>query len=183
MSLGLSGVRLVISDDHAGLKAARRSIFGGIPWQRCQFQLSLSVQQNAGQHVPRQTMKAKVAAGIREIFNASDHTTAETNLAKTVRKYAKIASKLADWLEQNIPEGLPVFAFPAVHQRRLRTTNVVGRLNREIHRRSSVVSILPNQPSCLRLNSAVLVEQDEEWQVHKRANLTIYEKGMPPLQS
>jgi putative transposase len=176
---GLSGVRLIISDDHAGLKAARKAVFGGIPWQRCQFHL----QQNAGQHVPRQSMKAEVAADIRKIFNAPDRATAEAYLAETVRKYAKIASKLADWLEQNIPEGLTVFAFPAAHQRRLRTTNVVERLNREIHRRSHVVSIFPNEASCLRLISAVLVEQDEEWQVHGRMYLTIYEEGSPPSQS
>jgi putative transposase len=176
---GLSGVRLIISDDHAGLKAARKAVFGGIPWQRCQFHL----QQNAGQHVPRQSMKAEVAADIRKIFNAPDRPTAESYLAETVRKYAKIASKLADWLEQNIPEGLTVFAFPAAHQRRLRTTNVVERLNREIHRRSSVVSIFPNEASCLRLISAVLVEQDEEWQVHGRMYLTIQEEGSPPSQS
>jgi len=179
VSRGLSGVRLIISDDHAGLKAARKAVFGGIPWQRCQFHL----QQNAGQHVPRQSMKAEVAADIRKIFNAPDRTTAEAYLAETVRKYAKIASKLADWLEQNIPEGLTVFAFPAAHQRRLRTTNVVERLNREIHRRSSVVSIFPNEASCLRLISAVLVEQDEEWQVHGRMYLTIQEEGSPPSQS
>jgi transposase-like protein len=176
---GLSGMRLIISDDHAGLKAARKAVFGGIPWQRCQFHL----QQNAGQHVPRQSMKAEVAADIRKIFNAPDRTTAEAYLAETVRKYSKTASKLADWLEQNIPEGLTVFAFPAAHQRRLRTTNVVERLNREIHRRSSVVSIFPNEASCLRLISAVLVEQDEEWQVHGRMYLTIYEEGSPPSQS
>jgi transposase-like protein len=179
VSRGLSGVRLIISDDHAGLKAARKAVFDGSPWQRCQFHL----QQNAGQHVPRQSMKAEVAADIRKIFNAPDRTTAEAYLAETVRKYAKIASKLADWLEQNIPEGLTVFAFPAAHQRRLRTTNVVERLNREIHRRSSVVSIFPNEASCLRLISAVLVEQDEEWQVHGRMYLTIYEEGSPPPQS
>jgi putative transposase len=179
VSRGLSGVRLIISDDHAGLKAARKAVFGGIPWQRCQFHL----QQNAGQHVPRQSMKAEVAANIRKIFNAPDRTTAEAYLAETVRKYSKTASKLADWLEQNIPEGLTVFAFPAAHQRRLRTTNVVERLNRETHRRSSVVSIFPNEASCLRLISAVLVEQDEEWQVHGRLYLTIQEEGSPPSQS
>jgi putative transposase len=179
VSRGLSGVRLIISDDHAGLKAARKAVFGGVPWQRCQFHL----QQNAGQHVPRQSMKVEVAADIRKIFNAPDRATAEAYLTETVRKYSKTASKLADWLEQNIPEGLTVFAFPAAHQRRLRTTNVVERLNREIHRRTCVVSIFPNEASCLRLISAVLVEQDEEWQVHGRMYLTIYAEGSPPSQS
>jgi putative transposase len=108
---GLGGVRLIISDDHSGLKAARLAVFGGIPWQRCQFHL----QVNASAYVPRKEMLAEVAADIRMIFNAPDRPTAETYLAKTVQKYAKTASRLADWLEKNIPEGLTVFSFPAEH--------------------------------------------------------------------
>jgi transposase-like protein len=175
VSRGLSGVRLIISDDHSGLKAARLAVFGGIPWQRCQFHL----QQNATAYVPRQSMLAEVAADIRRIFNAPDRPTAEAYLAQTVRKYAKSASKLADWLEKNISEGLTVFAFPTAHQRRLRTTNMMERLNREIHRRSSVVSIFPSESSCLRLISALLVEQDDEWQLG-RIYLTIVPKGVSP---
>lgn len=173
VSRGLSGVRLVISDDHAGLKAARLAVFGGVPWQRCQFHL----QQNAGAYIPRQSMKAEVAADIRKIFNAPDRATAESYLAHTVQKYTKTASKLAEWLEKNIPEGLPVFAFPAAHQRKLRTTNMVERLNREIHRRTSVASIFPSEKSCLRLISALLIERDEEWQVFGRVYLTFREEG------
>jgi putative transposase len=167
-SRGMSGVRLIVSDDHSGLKAARRAVFGGVPWQRCQFHL----QQNAGAHVPRQSMKAEVAADIRKIFNAPDRPTAEMYLTQIVQKYAKTASKLADWLEKNIPEGLTVLAFPVAHQRRLRTTNMVERLNREIHRRTRVVTIFPNEKSCLRLISAFLVERDEDWQVLDRLYLS-----------
>jgi len=161
---GLRGVRLIVSDSHAGLKAARQAVFGGVPWQRCQFHL----QQNAQAYVPRKDMQAEVAADIRMIFNAPDRATAEQYLARTVQKYAKTASKLADWLEKNIPEGLTVFAFPAEHQRRLRTTNGVERLNREIDRRTTVVSIFPNEAACLRLISAILVETDEAWQTNKK---------------
>ena len=164
---GLCGVRLLISDDHAGLKAARRAVFGGVPWQRCQFHL----QQNASAYCPRQSMKAEVAADIRKIFNAPDRATAETYLARTVQKYAKTASRLAEWLEKNIPEGLTVLDFPLAHQRKLRTTNMVERLNREIHRRTAVASIFPSESSCLRLISAFLVEQDEDWQVFGRVYL------------
>ena len=160
---GLSGVQLIISDDHAGLKAARQAVFGGIPWQRCQFHL----QQNAGAYVPRKEMLAEVAADIRTVFNAPDRPTAEAYLAKIVQKYAKSASRLADWLEKNIPEGLTVFAFPASHQRKIRTTNGLERVNREVHRRSQVVSIFPNESACLRLISAILMEIDEEWQTGK----------------
>ena len=157
---GLSGIQLITSDDHAGLKAARIAVFGGIPWQRCQFHL----QQNASAYVPRKELRAEVAADIRTIFNAPDRPMAEAYLKKTVEKYAKNASRLADWMEKNIPEGLTVFAFPTRHQRKLRTSNPIERLNREIRRRSTVVSIFPNEAACLRLISAVLMEYDEEWQ-------------------
>ena len=106
---GLCGVQLITSDDHPGLKAARQAVFGGIPWQRCQFHL----QQNATAYVPHRDQLTEVAADIRTIFNAPDQPTAEAYLAKTVQKYAKTASRLANWLEKNIPEGLSVFAFPA----------------------------------------------------------------------
>ena len=92
----------------------------------------------------------------------TDRPTAEAYLAKIVQKYAKSASRLADWLEKNIPEGLTAFAFPTSHQRKIRTTNGLERVNREVHRRSQVVSIFPNESACLRLISAILMEIDEE---------------------
>jgi transposase-like protein len=88
---GLSGVELVISDAHPGLQAARKAVFGGVPWQRCQFHL----QQNASSYVPRQELKAEVAADIRAIFNAPNRSEADALLARTVQKYSKSASKLA----------------------------------------------------------------------------------------
>jgi transposase-like protein len=165
---GLSGVQLIVSDDHPGLKAARVAVFGGVPWQRCQFHL----QQNAQAHVPHKDQQAEVAADIRMVLNAPNRPTAEVYLAKIVQKYQKNASHLADWLEKNVPESLTVFAFPASHQRKLRTTNCLERLNREIRRRTHVVSIFPNEAACLRLISAVLMEIDEEWQTG-RVYLTV----------
>jgi putative transposase len=172
---GLRGVQLITSDDHPGLKAARTAVFGGVPWQRCQFHL----QQNASQHVPHQSMKAEVAADLRKIFNAPNRATADAYLAQVVQKYAKTASKPADWMEKNIPEGLTVFTFPASHQRKLRTTNGLERLNREIHRRTAVVGIFPNEASCLRLSSAILMEFDDEWQIG-RIYLAFEEEVAPP---
>jgi transposase-like protein len=156
---GLGGVQLITSDDHAGLRAAQPAIFGGIPWQRCQFHL----QRNAQAYVPHKDMQTEVADDIRTIFNAPDRVTAESYLAKTIQKYQKNASRLAEWMAENIPEGLTVFSFPANHRQLLRTTNGVERLHREIRRRARVVSIFPNQASCLRLVSAVLNEISEEW--------------------
>ena len=156
---GLGGVQLITSDDHAGLRAARLAVFGGLPWQRCQFHL----QQNAQAYVPHKDMQSEVAADIRLIFEAPDRTTAEAYLAKAVTKYQTSASRLAEWMATNIPEGLTVFAFPATFRKLLRTTNGVERLHREVRRRARVVSIFPNSASCLRLVSAVLAEISEEW--------------------
>jgi putative transposase len=156
---GLGGIQLITSDDHAGLRAARIAVFGGIPWQRCQFHL----QQNAQAYVPRKEMQSEVAADIRMIFDAPDRATAEAYLLKVAEKYRTSASRLSEWMTNNLPEGLTVFAFPASYRRLLRTTNGVERLHREVRRRARVVSIFPNPASCLRLVSAVLAEISEEW--------------------
>ena len=160
---GLRGVQLITSHAHEGLAAARRTVFGGIPWQRCQFHL----QQNASAYVPRQDMKAEVAADIRAIFNAPNRAEAEAMLARTVQKYAKTASKLATWMEVNLHEGLTVFALPEAHRRLLRTTNGLERVNEEVHRRTCVVGIFPNEAACLRLASAILMEISDEWEAGK----------------
>ena len=157
---GLAGVQLVISDDHGGLQKARLAVFGGVPWQRCQCHL----QRNAQAYVPRRIMKREVAADIRAIFNAATRHDAEALLAQAVQKYSSKASALADWMEKNIPEGLTIFAFPSEHHRRIRTTNSLERLNREIRRRSRVAMLFPNEASCLRLVSAVVMEISDDWQ-------------------
>jgi transposase-like protein len=157
---GLSGVQLIISDDHSGVRKARQAVFTGIPWQRCQFHL----QQNAGQYVPRKKMRAAVAADIRAIFNAPDRVQADAYLKQMVLKYADTASNMADWLEIAIPEGLTVFDFPVEHRRRIRTSNVLERVSQEIKRRTRVIRIFPNPASCLRLVSAVLMETSEDWE-------------------
>ena len=163
---GLRGVELIVSDDHLGLKAARKAVFGGVPWQRCQFHL----QQNAQAYVPRQSMKAGVAEDLRRIFNAPNRPMAEAYLAETIKRYEEVAPRLANWMEHNVPEGLTVFSFPPKHQRRIRTTNMLERLSREIKRRTRVVTIFPNEASCLTRKriSAYLMEKSEEWQTGRR---------------
>lgn len=160
---GLHGVRLIVSDDHAGLKQARQAALPSVPWQRCQCHL----QQNAQAYVPQQALRAEVAQAIRDIFNAPDTIEAERMLDRLVERYQKKAPKLAQWAQENIPQGLTVFQLPQSHRVRLRTTNGLERLNREIKRRTRVASIFPNEASLLRLASALLVEIDEEWQTGK----------------
>jgi transposase-like protein len=160
---GLRGVELIISDAHVGLQAARRAVFGGVPWQRCQFHL----QQNAQAYVPRQELKPEVAAAIRAIFNAPSLHEAKRLLAETVQRYRTIAPKLATWMEENLPEGLIVFAFPPAHWRLIRTANGLERLNQEVRRRTRVARLFPNEASCLRLVTAVVMEISEEWETGK----------------
>ena len=161
---GLHGVQLIVSDNHAGIKAARKARFSGVPWQRCQFHL----QQNAMQYVPKIALRKAVAADLRAAFDAPDRNEAQRQLDIAVKKYAKSAPKLSAWIETNIPEGLTVFRLPAAHRRRLRTANMLERVNKEIKRRTRVATLFPNEASLLRLTSAILVEITEEWETGKR---------------
>ncbi|MBD3336408.1 MAG: IS256 family transposase, partial [Candidatus Eisenbacteria bacterium] len=133
---GMHGVRLIVSDDHAGIRAARNALFPGVPWQRCQFHLA----QNAMAYVPRMSMRREVGEDIRTIFNAADREETERRLARAVEKYRESAPKLAAWMEENLPEGFTVLAFPRPHRRRLRTTNGLERIHKEIKRRTRVAA-------------------------------------------
>ena len=159
LARGLCGVRYIVSDAHEGLQAARQACFAGVPWQRCQFH----VMQNALRYIPSDAMQEGVVADLRDIFDAPDRVEADRRLSRAVKKYADAAPKLADWMETNIPESLTVFCLPARHRVRMRTSNMLERLNRELKRRNRVVSIFPNEASLLRLASAVLMEVDEGW--------------------
>jgi len=157
---GLEVTKLITGDDHAGLRAARRAFCPNLPWQRCQFHL----QQNAQAYVPNVALRPQVARDLRSVFNTSEHGEADERLAKLVEKYRRPAPKLAEWMEANVPEGLAVFALPEPHRRRLRTTNALERLNRELHRRTRVATLFPNENSLLRLVSAMAAEISEEWE-------------------
>ena len=157
---GLHGTELFISDAHEGLKAARKAVFPAVPWQRCQFH----VQQNAQKYVPRQSMKREVAEAIRGVFNALNREEAERQLDRLIQAYQDKAPKLAAWAAEAIPEALTVFAFPEGHRRRIRTSNMVERLNKELKRRTRVATLFPNEDSCLRLVSAVAMEISDEWE-------------------
>jgi transposase-like protein len=165
---GLHGLEVVVSDAHEGLAAARKAVFPGVPWQRCQFHL----QQNAAQYVPAVALRTGVAADIRAIFNAPDRTEADHLLTKFLDRYEKTAPKLVLWAEENLPQGFTVFDFPAAHRRRLRTTNLLERMNEEIRRRTRVARLFPNEASCLRLVTAIVMEISEDWQTADKRYLT-----------
>jgi transposase-like protein len=161
---GLHGVELITSDDHAGLRAALAARFPGTPWQRCQFHL----QQNATAYVPKVSQRHAVAADIRSVFDAQDRVEADRRLGLVVEKWKTDAPALATWMEQNIPEGLAVLTRPAAHRKRLRTVNLVERLNKELYRRTRVATLFPNESALLRLVSAVLIEISEEWETSRQ---------------
>jgi len=160
---GLHGVKLVTSDDHKGLRAALAARMSGVPWNRCQFHL----QQNAQAYVPHVAMRGEVAQALRNVFNAPDRTEAERQLGLAVELYREKAPRLARWIEENVPEGLSVFMLPPYHRTRMRTTNGLERLNREIKRRTRVATLFPNEASVLRLVAAVVSEISEEWEAGK----------------
>ena len=160
---GLCGGQFIVSDDHPGMAAARQAVFGAIPWQRCQFHL----QQNAQAYVPRLEQRKEVARAIRSVFDSPSRPAAETRLKEVVAHYAKSTPKLSAWLEENLPQGLTVFDLPVAHQKRLRTSNGLERVNQELKRRTRVARVFPNEASLLRLVSALLAETSDEWESGK----------------
>jgi putative transposase len=156
---GLRGVRLVVSDDHPGLvKAAREQLLGS-GWQRCRVHFT----RNAQDLVPR-SARSMVASAIRAVFEQPDERSAREQLDRVIdgmpAGYAKVAELLAD----AEPDLLAHFAFPEAHRSRIRSTNPLERLNKEIKRRTAVVGIFPNRAAVIRLVGMILAEQDDEWQ-------------------
>jgi len=157
---GMHGTKLVVSDAHEGLKAARKAIMPGVAWQRCQFHL----MQNAMQHIPKIDRRKQVAQDLRSIFNAKNLEDANEEFKRFVELYQDSMPKIASWAENNIPEGLSVFLLPEEHRKRMRTTNMLERQNKELKRRTRVATLFPNEASLLRLVTAVLVELSDDWE-------------------
>ncbi len=156
---GLNGVELITSDDHPGIRQAVKSVFPAVPWQRCQFHMA----QNAQSYAPKKTMRVEIGQAVRNIFNAPTVEDAKTYINKVKDKYSKSAPEFVTWLESNIEEGLVVYQFPKEHRIKIRTSNCLERVNKEIRRRTKVAGLFPNESSCLRLVTAVLQEIHESW--------------------
>ncbi len=155
---GLSGVRLVTSDSHAGLKAAIDRHFQGASWNRCQVHLTRDLVGMVGAG-----RRKDLAADLREIFAATTREQALTTAETVVTRWESSHPAVARLLEEAIEDCLACLAFPLAHRARIRTTNGLERLNEEIKRRTRVVRIFPNADACLRLVTALCVEQSEEW--------------------
>ncbi len=176
---GLKGVQLVVSDDHVGLRAARRAVFPSVPWQRCQFHLA----QNAQAHAHNRAQGRKIGQAIRDIFNCPSLADAEAMLTRVAERFAQENLPWVKWLEENIAEGFTVYRFPRSTHKKIRTVNGLERVNKEIRRRTRVARIFPNEDSVLRLTSAVLAEIHEEWLTGRQylnlADWNTTEKSVP----
>lgn len=156
---GLTGVELIISDDHAGLRKARQAVLPGTAWQRCYFHLA----QNAQCYAPSQNAKEEIGAVIRDIYSALSKEEAKTRLKAAVDHYGEKWPKFSQWMEENCEESMSFYDYPKAHWRRIRTNNTSERLNQEIKRRTSVARLFPNSEAALRVATAVIVEIHEEW--------------------
>jgi transposase-like protein len=161
---GLSGVELVVSDDHEGLKAATARHFQGAAYQRCQVHYMRNLLGMVG-HAKRK----ELASDLRAIFAASERDQAMAVATSVANKWRGWGiEKVSEHIEEHVEECLSCLAFPESHRRRIRTTNGLERLNQEIKRRTRVVRIFPNRESCLRLVTALAIEQSEEWVTGRR---------------
>lgn len=155
---GLSGVVYVVSDNHRGLVDAIHRHFQGAIWQRCQVHFI----RNILGRVPKKDRK-RVLALLREITGASCLESAQNRLREAVATLEQTHPKVADMLDRHGEEMLAVYALPAHHRRRMRTTNMVERLNEEFRRRTRVIRVFPNEAACVRIVSALAIEFTDEW--------------------
>lgn len=156
---GLNGIELITCDDHVGLKKARQRVFPSIPWQRCQFHMS----QNAQSYAPKQSLREPISQAMKDIFNSPDLNSAKQKALEISNKFIKCAPEFSSWLDTNIEEGLTCYNFPRSHWKKIRTTNGLERVNREIKRRTRVAALFPNKEAALRLVTGVLIEIHEDW--------------------
>jgi transposase-like protein len=159
---GLSGVQLVVSDDHEGLKAAIARVLS-CPWQRCTVHFVRDMLYHC-----RRDQRGLVAAALREVFNAESQEQARERIGHVIARLEPIAPKVCRLLEDAEEDLIAFYLFPPEHWTKLRSTNPLERVNKEIGRRTDVVGIFPNDPAVIRLAGALLSEQNDEWLVQRR---------------
>lgn len=175
---GLRGVRLVVSDDHAGLKAAIREVLPGVWWQRCYVHFL----RNALDYLPRKA-DDDCLQELRWMYERRDVEEARRDLKGWVDKWATKYPKLCAWVETNIEETWTFYRLPVAHHKHLKSTNLLERFNQEIKRRTLVVRIFPDEASCLRLVRAVAAEQHEEWMEGSRyLNADLLREQIKPMK-
>jgi putative transposase len=160
---GLSGVRLVTSDSHQGLKSAVEAVLVGASWQRCRVHF----MRNALSLVPKAAQQM-VGATIRTVFAQPDAQGAHEQWLRVTEGFGSRFPRLADLMEEAEEDVLSYAAFPQDHWQKIWSNNPLERVNKEVKRRTNVVGIFPNEAAVIRLVGAILSEQHDEWQVSKR---------------
>lgn len=160
---GLSGVKLVVSDAHAGLVKAIETVFIGSAWQRCKVHFFRNVLAYAPQR-----LKGEIAGAVKSIFAQTTREAARARHREISDRYGSSCGKAMQILDDGLEDALTYLDFPEIHWRKISTTNPIERINREIRRRTRVVGIFPTVDSALRLIGMILLEQTEDWQTEKR---------------
>jgi putative transposase len=161
-SRGLAGVRLAVSDHHEGLKRAIARVLA-CPWQRCTVHFVRDMLAHC-----RRDQRGLVAAALREVFNADSREQARERVGHVLERLQPVAPKVCRQLEEAEEDLLAFYSSPREHWTKLRSTNPLERVNKEIGRRSDVVGIFPNDAAVIRLAGALLIEQTDEWLVQRR---------------
>jgi transposase-like protein len=159
---GLTGVRLAVTDQHEGLKQAVARVLG-CPWQRCTVHFTRDMVMHC-----RRDQRGLVAAALREIFQAENGQAAKERVTSVLERLQPVTPKVCELLEQAEEDLTGFYAFPREHWTKIRSTNPLERVNKEIGRRSDVVGIFPNNDAVIRLAGALLLEQNDEWVVQRR---------------
>jgi putative transposase len=174
---GLEGVRLVISDDHEGIKSAVAGELPGVEWQRC----VVHFERNVLSSVPAGAM-GEVAEDLKAIFKLRRQRTAQALAEEFVELYGKRFQKAVSIFEAGIEDALTYLTYPGSHHARLRTTNMLERLFREIKRRTRVVGVFPNETSASTLATEIALRSSEEWALRRYLTMDALEIEKPNPQ-
>lgn len=172
---GLSGVRLVVSDDHEGIKAAVSGELPGVEWQRCIVHFG----RNVLAHVPASAM-GEVAEDLKAIFKVRREKTAKALVEEFIELYEKHYPKAVSVFEAGIGDALTYLRYPGSHHARIRTTNVLERLFKEVKRRTRVVGVFPNETSAQTLATEVMLRSSEEWALKRYLTMDALETVEKP---
>ncbi len=172
---GLKGVKLVISDDHEGIKAAVAGELPGAEWQRC----AVHFQRNVLAHLPASSM-AELAEDLSAIFKVRRHKTAEALAEEFVSLYEKSYPKAVSVFEVGIKDALTYLRYPGSHHARLRSTNMLERLFKEVKRRTRVVGVFPNETSAATLATEIVLRSSEEWALKRYLTMDALQAAEKP---
>jgi putative transposase len=172
---GLKGVRLVVSDDHEGIKAAVAGELPGAEWQRC----VVHFERNVLSHVPASEM-SEVAEDLKAVFKVRRQKTARALAKEFVELYGGRFPKAVSVFEAGVEEALTYLSFPGSHHARIRTSNMLERLFKEVKRRTRVVGVFPNQTSASTLATEIALRSSEEWALRRYLTIDVLEAVEKP---